>query len=1042
MWILIVLSRGLCGIWLLCGFCWPEKVWAEDNIARAWTTFRQEDGLAHNVVTAVTQTPDGAMWFSTFDGISRYDGRNWQTFSTQDGLPGNMVWDLVAEPNGVIWAAMSGGFVGDAKQAIARYANGKWKGLDTPEALFGRFGIRKFFVSSLNQGCLITADGRLLLLSDGKLRLVHGEDGELLRGAQSVLYTDDGQLWVAYEQGQRSMFRLGPPGGGNVRRDQIGQGIGLVDVTTAQWQPMPEFEEVIREPVLSMVQEPDGTIWFGTDGDGLWRYGQEVWTRFTVEDGLPSDRVQVVKPLNDGSVWVGTPAGAAFLRADGNWVVYSEREGLPNNFVEDIWLASDGAVWVGTRGGVGRFGSAGWVHHLNWPGKRDRGGIELVRDASGTLWAVTSQGLYQLQDNRWEQVEDLRGKVRGRFIDFAIDGKGVLWGATSSHVLRFNGQSWAFLETGLAGGRGGVRAIAAAQKGGIWMVTGSGIFRFDGQRQETIDDVRMVRVIYEGKDGAVWMGGVDGMMQDFNGQRRIFTVVDGLPEGSITSIMADGAGQIWVSTRFDGVAVFDVQKQTWKRMPGNMEAQFNGVRRIYSADDGTVWLASTIDGAIRTDGSVWTRYTVREGLPSSHVWDVCQDVLGNLWFATEDGLACYVPDQDPPETYLVAPQKQIAPHQSVAFDFSAQDAWKLSPQRNLQFSWRLNGGRWSPFGRATRASFDALDPDNYSFEVRAMDLAFNVDATPVLHTFQVLAPVWQRPWFMGLSIFAIALLLVTSGSAWQRHKRWRAAQTQLIDELESELQEAHEMQMGLLPGLPIQHGGFEIAGRCLPANHVGGDYFTYYWLDDVQHMLGFGAADVSGKAMAAAVRAMQLSGIFRYEFHEVKSPTEVLRNLHQVLLSHLDAASFITCCLGMLDVRTGVVNLGNAAHPFPYHYSAATGELKMLELVSVPLGMLLPPGVNTEPEETELVLELGDALVLYSDGVTDMQSVAGEFYEEERLEKLIREHVGDGTKALIDAVFNDLKRFKGEASQTDDVTLLVIKRGCLKRIKATQMCAN
>lgn len=309
-----------------------------------------------------------------------------------------------------------------------------------------------------------------------------------------------------------------------------------------------------------------------------------------------------------------------------------------------------------------------------------------------------------------------------------------------------------------------------------------------------------------------------------------------------------------------------------------------------------------------------------------------------------------------------------------------------------------------------------------------MDSAFNVDATSVLHNFQVLAPVWQRPWFIGMSFLSILLLLVTSGSAWQRHKRWRAAQTQLIDELESELQEAHDMQMGLLPRSIIQHAGFEIAGRCWPANHVGGDYFTYFWLDDLKHMLGFGAADVSGKAMTAAVRAMQLSGIFRYEFREAKPPAEVLTNLHQELLSHLDDASFITCCLGMLDVRTGHVDLGNAAHPFPYHYSAATGQLKMLTLISVPLGMLLPPGTNTDPEETELVLEPGDALILYSDGVTDMQSVAGEFYEEERLEKLIKEHVGYGTAALIDAVFGDLKQFKGEAPQADDVTLLVIAR--------------
>ena len=71
--------------------------------------------------------------------------------------------------------------------------------------------------------------------------------------------------------------------------------------------------------------------------------------------------------------------------------------------------------------------------------------------------------------------------------------------------------------------------------------------------------------------------------------------------------------------------------------------------------------------------------------------------------------------------------------------------------------------------------------------------------------------------------------------------------------LEKELQMAHDMQMGLLPARPIRSPGFEIAGRCVPANHVGGDYFNYFWLDDGERFLGFGAADVSGKAMKAAV---------------------------------------------------------------------------------------------------------------------------------------------------------------------------------------------
>ena len=113
--------------------------------------------------------------------------------------------------------------------------------------------------------------------------------------------------------------------------------------------------------------------------------------------------------------------------------------------------------------------------------------------------------------------------------------------------------------------------------------------------------------------------------------------------------------------------------------------------------------------------------------------------------------------------------------------------------------------------------------------------------------------------------------------------------------------------------------------------------------------------------------------------------------------------------------------------PYPYHYSARTGDLQMLDLPSIPLGLTLPPDVPLEHGEAEVMMEPGDVLVLYSDGVPDMQNVAGDFYEEDRLEAAIRKHVGASSEALIDGVIADLFGFKGEAAQADDVTLLVIR---------------
>ncbi len=1096
-------QRFLFFIWMFI-LCLNAEVFAGEA-RHVWTSFRQEDGLAHNVVTAVVQTPDGAMWFATLGGVSRYDGRSWKKYGVEDGLPGNAVRDLVAAPDGALWAAVGRGFDRQTRQGLAYFSGEEWRGIDTPEEFRGGRGLRQILGLDGGRACLVTDEGYLLRFDGAQLYVVT-LNGQPLQGVQSLMADANGKVWVAYGgrggnvlfgpgmgrgepggRGRRGGFRgaegpdgrrgRGEPGGrgerGGLRdmdgsdgrggrgepggrgrrgglRDMDGpdgrggrggrpggfaRGMGLLDVDTGEWTTIADMDSLASVSVLAMGQGADGAVWFGTNESGLKRYHSGQWETFTTEDGLPANRVQVIRFAQDGTAWIGTPAGAASRDVTGQWRTFAEREGLPNSNVVDICIAADGAIWVGTTGGVARLGLSGWLHHRSWPGMNDRGASFFALDKSGQLW-VGNDAIYNFERGSWRVAREL-DDVRGRLVDLFVDGKGHLWGVTPFQLLRYDGEVWEVIRpdrrTGL-----GFQSVCPAQDGGVWAITRSGVHRFDGQVWTALstpqtqglaqigdNPLRSGIWICEASDGSLWLGQVDGVMQVVDGEQRKYTVADGIPDGPITGVAEDIGGQIWISSPLEGVAHFNGQR--WRRVPGTDQAQFNGVHRIFPANDGTVWLASPIDGAIHTDGFAWVRYTVQEGLPSTQVWDVGQDAKGNLWFATSGGLGCYNPDGDAPETLLLAPPVQIAPYQNALFEFSGQDVWKQTPDGSLQYSWRLGEGAWSGFSRNNRVLLEDLDAGVHKFEVRAMDLAFNVDKTSAVQVFEVLAPVWQRPWFVGLSGVSLLIVLVTTGYAFQKHKRWRIAQTQLIDELETELQEAHDMQMGLLPRYPVRERGFEVVGRCLPANHVGGDYFTYFWLDDDRKTLGFGAADVSGKAMQGAVRAMQLSGMLHYEVRAAQRPIDVLRNLNVVLQEQFDAASFVTCCLGTLDLETGEMVLANSGHPYPYRVSVG-GDLQMIELMSVPLGMTLPPEVDTEPKEARVFLDFGDMLVLYSDGVTDMQNAAGEFFEEARLEALLKKYAGASAGVLIDTVIDDLIEFRASAAQTDDVTLLVIKR--------------
>ena len=259
----------------------------------------------------------------------------------------------------------------------------------------------------------------------------------------------------------------------------------------------------------------------------------------------------------------------------------------------------------------------------------------------------------------------------------------------------------------------------------------------------------------------------------------------------------------------------------------------------------------------------------------------------------------------------------------------------------------------------------------------------------------------------------------------------KEVQDRLLLEMQRELRIAHDMQMGLMPQESPAIPGFEIAGTCLPAAEVGGDYFTYIWLDKRQTRLWFLVADVSGKGMGAATVTMRFNELLRYETRGRHAPCEVLRGLDEALRGRIGAATFVTCCLGVLDAPGRSVKVASAAHPCAVHYAGRDGTVRKVEASGLPMGMSLPEGVGGDYPEAEVRMAAGDLLVLYSDGVPEAQDAQGNFYEESRLAEVIRRSGREtNARALMREIVRDVTAFRGETPQMDDMTVVVVK--CLE----------
>ncbi|MCZ6635321.1 MAG: PP2C family protein-serine/threonine phosphatase [bacterium] len=285
--------------------------------------------------------------------------------------------------------------------------------------------------------------------------------------------------------------------------------------------------------------------------------------------------------------------------------------------------------------------------------------------------------------------------------------------------------------------------------------------------------------------------------------------------------------------------------------------------------------------------------------------------------------------------------------------------------------------------------------------------------------------------FFPLFVFPFAVGLFVS--AYHQTLEAEARQSQFYREefevMRDELQTAHDMQMELLPDESPELSGFSLDGTCIPANNVGGDYFAYRWLDTEKTRLAILVADVSGKAMEAAVTALRFNEMLRYESRARIDPGEILDGLNDSLEGQIDTDTFITCVIGVLDITDNIIHIANAGHCFPYHYRDRDQKAVPVNLTGCPLG--LPAIIRPEePYETRQVkLEPGDMIAFYSDGVVEAQNARHELYEDERFEKLL-ETIAPGAKPdrVVRAVVREVNQYIGDAPRTDDVTIVVLKR--------------
>ena len=257
----------------------------------------------------------------------------------------------------------------------------------------------------------------------------------------------------------------------------------------------------------------------------------------------------------------------------------------------------------------------------------------------------------------------------------------------------------------------------------------------------------------------------------------------------------------------------------------------------------------------------------------------------------------------------------------------------------------------------------------------------------------------------------------------QAYRELQEAQAALVEKerLECELELARELQQSILPHEFPDLKEFSFAARSRPARQVGGDFYDVIPLS--RGRVGLIMADVSDKGMSAALYMALTRSLIHAEAKRSSSPRKVLLSVHSLLLEMSQADMFVTVFYGVLDPAQSNLRYVRAGHDRPLLFSPTTGEWRFLTGKGTVLGFV----EEVSLEEVDVDLRPGDLLIFYTDGITDANSPAGEFFGSERLRKTVCAAGGLGADDMCDHIFEHVDQFQTGAVQHDDMALLVVK---------------
>jgi len=245
------------------------------------------------------------------------------------------------------------------------------------------------------------------------------------------------------------------------------------------------------------------------------------------------------------------------------------------------------------------------------------------------------------------------------------------------------------------------------------------------------------------------------------------------------------------------------------------------------------------------------------------------------------------------------------------------------------------------------------------------------------------------------------------------------------EQMSRELEIARHVQQTLLPHHQPSLENFDIAGICLPAREVGGDYFDYIMNEGSK--IGIVVGDVSGKGVPAAIYMTLTKGIIQSSVSRVTSPQQSLVKLNNFLYNIMDRNSFVTMAYAVLDSKDRSIRIARAGHLPLIYYQSRKDEILLLRPSGIGLGLATQQVFKRNLETVTIHLSPGDWFIFYTDGITEARNKEQLEFGEEQLIGCIKDNLHLTAQEMIKTICARVQEFSRDNEQHDDMTMVLIK---------------